>query len=85
MHFWRKPSLDAPEQGKWTRPAVPILKYSGAICDFQMFNISSDKANDFPPEEVWIIERSGMALDFKYIWEKGVVSLFQNVISYLLM
>ena len=50
-----------------------------------MFNISSDKANDFPPEEVWIIERSGMALDFQYIWEKGVVSLFQNVINYLLM
>lgn len=55
----------APEQGKWTRPAVPIPKYSGAICDFQMFIISSDKASDFPPEEVWIIERSGVALDFQ--------------------
>lgn len=42
----------APEQGKWTRPAVPIPKYSGAICDFQMFIISSDKASDFPAEEV---------------------------------
>lgn len=39
-----------------------------------MFIISSDKANDFPSEEVWIIERSGVALDFQYIWDKGVVS-----------
>ena len=50
-----------------------------------MFNISSDNANDFPLEGVWIFERSGMALDFQYIWEKGVVSLFQNVINYLVM